>query len=87
MFQQPLTTDANGVANFEWNGQAADGELQPAGIYRFAAQGTRDGQAVALDTRTVAAVASVTLGSGGSAMSLNLAGLGSINADAILEIR
>lgn len=84
---QRLDTDANGNAAFTWDGTRDDGGTAAPGNYRLSAQGTVDGAAVALPTQVQTAVDSVTLGQAGLGLTLNLAGLGNIAADRILEIR
>ncbi|MEM7406011.1 MAG: flagellar hook assembly protein FlgD [Pseudomonadota bacterium] len=85
--QETLDVGADGSAPFSWDGTGFDGTTQPAGVYQVSAQGTLAGEPVALEARTVATVDSVSIGAGGIGLTLNIAGLGSVNATDVLEIR
>ncbi|WP_439859076.1 flagellar hook assembly protein FlgD [Pseudomonas sp. MBLB4136] len=65
-----------GNVSFIWDGKDASGNLLPPGNYRFEAQASYNGESKGLYTMLPANVDSVTLG--GSELTLNLAGLGSV---------
>ncbi len=67
-----------GNIGFTWDGKDANGNLLPAGKYKFEALAQINGETVAMNTSLPANVDSVTLGQNGGEMLLNLAGLGSI---------
>lgn len=71
-----LGEQAAGNVSFIWDGKNASGKLLPPGTYKFEAQATYDGETKGLNTLLPANVDSVTLG--GSELTLNLAGLGSV---------
>ena len=71
-----LGEQAAGNVSFIWDGKDASGNLLPPGTYKFEAQATYDGETKGLYTLLPANVDSVTLG--GSELTLNLAGLGSV---------
>ena len=73
-----LGTQAAGNASFTWDGKDNDGTVVDAGTYTFKAAATIDGTATAMSTYLPATVNSVTMGTNGGEMSLNLAGLGSV---------
>ena len=87
VYHQSLTPDATGKTTFQWDGSTNAGGQAPAGVYIVAAQGTTNGEPIALSTQVVAAVDSVTVGSGGLGLTLNLAGVGSVPFGDVLEIR
>lgn len=71
-----LGEQAAGNVSFIWDGKDASGNLLPPGSYKFEAQATYNGETKGLYTLLPANVDSVTLG--GSELTLNLAGLGSV---------
>ena len=81
-----LGTQKAGKVDFTWNGLNDDGEAAPAGTYTFKATASIDGKATAMTTNLPASVTSVTMGSNGSEMTLNLAGLGSVALSKIQSI-
>ncbi|MEG1042248.1 flagellar hook assembly protein FlgD [Pseudomonas sp. NUPR-001] len=81
-----LGSQKGGKVDFTWDGKDSDGEVAPAGTYTFKASGTIDGVAKTMTTNLPASVSSVTMGSNGSEMMLNLAGLGSIGLSKIQSI-
>lgn len=62
-----------GDAKFTWDGKDEDGNLLVSGDYSFVATGSLDGKSTFLKTYLPDKVASVTMGSAASAMTLNLA--------------
>lgn len=81
-----LGSQATGKADFTWDGLDDDGEALPAGTYTFKATGSVDGTATSMTTNLPATVTSVTMGTNGAEMTLNLAGLGSIALSKIQSI-
>ncbi|NWC91659.1 MULTISPECIES: flagellar hook assembly protein FlgD [unclassified Pseudomonas] len=77
-----------GNSSFVWDGKNDAGEVAPAGTYTFNATTKNDaGDSVALATSLPATVTSVTLGTNGGEMMLNLAGgMGSIKLSQIQTI-
>ncbi|MFJ3485428.1 flagellar hook assembly protein FlgD [Pseudomonas sp. NPDC090202] len=72
-----------GERAFTWDGKNAEGEPVPSGNYTFTATGSLNGKSTKLSTYLPDKVSSVSMGSAGQAMSLNLAdgtnvGLGKI---------
>ena len=81
-----LGTQKAGNIDFTWDGLNDDGEAAPAGTYTFKATASIDGKATAMTTNLPASVTSVTMGTNGSEMTLNLAGLGSVALSKIQSI-
>lgn len=71
-----LGEQSAGNVSFIWDGKDASGNQLPPGSYKFEAQATYDDETRGLYTLLPANVDSVTLG--GSELTLNLAGLGSV---------
>jgi flagellar basal-body rod modification protein FlgD len=68
-----LGSQSAGTANFTWDGTDDDGNTLDAGTYTFKAAGSVDGTSTAFSTYLPATIASVTLGTDSSDMTLNLA--------------
>ena len=81
-----LETQKAGKIDFTWDGLNDDGEAVAAGAYTFKATASIEGKATAMTTNLPATVTSVTMGTNGSEMTLNLAGLGSIALSKIQSI-
>lgn len=81
-----LGTKAGGRIDFVWDGKDGDGEVVDPGTYTFKATATIDGVATAMSTNLPATVSSVTMGTNGSEMILNLAGLGSVGLSKVQTI-
>ncbi|WP_060493044.1 flagellar hook assembly protein FlgD [Pseudomonas sp. NBRC 111140] len=81
-----LGTQKAGKIEFAWDGKNDDGEVAAAGTYTFKATASIDGKATAMTTNLPASVTSVTMGTNGSEMTLNLAGLGSVALSKIQSI-
>ncbi|MGA9222039.1 MAG: flagellar hook assembly protein FlgD, partial [Pseudomonas graminis] len=69
-----LGTQASGTTSFSWDGTDDSGAAVAAGNYSFVANGSLNGTATQLSTYLPATVNSVTMGTTGSDMTLNLAG-------------
>ncbi|MCY1421509.1 Basal-body rod modification protein FlgD [compost metagenome] len=81
-----LGSQSAGVTSFTWDGKNGDGELVEAGKYSFKATATLSGIETAMTTNLPATVNSVTMGSNGAEMTLNLAGMGSVALSKIQSI-
>ncbi|MBH3380581.1 flagellar hook assembly protein FlgD [Pseudomonas asiatica] len=81
-----LGTQKAGKIDFTWNGLNDDGEAVAAGTYTFKTTASIDGKATTMTTNLPASVTSVTMGTNGSEMTLNLAGLGSVALSKIQSI-
>ncbi|OZB14555.1 MAG: flagellar biosynthesis protein FlgD [Marinobacter sp. 34-60-7] len=74
-----------GVVSFRWDGQDGNGNPLPPGPYQIVAQGSYPSGTEQLATMVSANVDSVSLGKGG-AITLNLAGMGSIALSDVKQI-
>lgn len=74
-----------GIHKFSWDGLLADGESVPQGSYQVTASGLIDGAVEALPAFASARVASVSIGSGGADISLNLDGGDSVSYADVLQ--
>jgi flagellar basal-body rod modification protein FlgD len=74
-----------GLANFSWNGQQGNGTPAPAGQYTLSAQVAGAGSGTAIGTYVDGTVQSVTMGAG-SALMVNVAGVGSVPFSSIEQI-
>ncbi|WP_144959610.1 flagellar hook assembly protein FlgD [Pseudomonas oryzihabitans] len=68
-----LSATSAGTHSFTWDGKNGDGTTQASGTYTFKATASIEGTATALTTNLPNTVSSVTMGSTGSEMTLNLA--------------
>jgi flagellar basal-body rod modification protein FlgD len=84
--QVDLGAQAAGMANFSWNGTNADGSKAAAGTYTLTAQVNGVSSGTAISTYVNGTVDSVTMGSGGTGMTLNIAGLGSVPFSSVTQI-
>jgi len=71
---------------FSWDGTDNDGNPLPAGNYEVSADGLQEGTNKSLETSVLSRVDSVSMGSGGQGMKLNLAGGETLGLDKIQEI-
>lgn len=81
-----LGAQSAGLANFTWNGQTASGGAAPAGTYTLSAQVSGVSGGTAVTTLVGGTVDSVTMGSGSTGLSLNIAGLGSVPFSSVQQI-
>lgn len=82
-----LGAQDTGMHDFVWDGTDSSGNIMPPGRYKFEAQASVDGENKQLVTLLPANVDSVSLGNGaGGQMTLNVAGLGSINLSDVYSI-
>jgi flagellar basal-body rod modification protein FlgD len=75
-----------GLAGFTWNGQTSSGSTAPAGTYNLNAQVSGVSGGTAISTLVSGTVDSVTMGSGTTGLTLNVAGLGSIPFSSVQQI-
>jgi len=75
-----------GLANFSWNGQMSNGSQAPPGTYTLKAQVAGVSGGTAVTTLVNGTVDSVTMGSGSSGLTLNIAGLGSVPFSSVQQI-
>jgi flagellar basal-body rod modification protein FlgD len=76
--QISLGAQSTGLANFTWDGTQSDGSKAPAGTYSLSAEVTGVASGTAVGTYVNGTVESVTMGSGSTGLTLNVAGLGSV---------
>lgn len=81
-----LGPQAAGQVGFTWDGIDDHGDFARAGLYGVEAEVVRGVQSEALEPSIYSRVESVSLGSGGTAMVLNLRGLGSVPFSQVTEI-
>ncbi|HEB29240.1 MAG TPA: flagellar hook assembly protein FlgD [Porticoccus sp.] len=83
--EEILGSQSAGDVPFVWDGSDGDGNQLPAGYYRFEVLANFGGNTVQLGTALSANVDSVSVGANG-AISLNVAGVGSVSMSDIKEI-
>ncbi|PPD05311.1 MAG: flagellar hook capping protein [Methylobacter sp.] len=81
-----LGSRAEGSVPFVWDGLDDDGTLANPGLYRIQASATIDGKNTDLATQVAAKVDSVTVGSSGQGLQLNLQGLGTVDFNKVKQI-
>jgi len=82
-----MGTRPQGEVNFSWDGMMDNGEFATPGTYAISAQAMVDGEGVAPYILTEARVTSVSIGSNGQGLALNLDGLGPVPFENVAEIR
>ncbi|HXK57656.1 MAG TPA: FlgD immunoglobulin-like domain containing protein, partial [Gammaproteobacteria bacterium] len=82
-----LGTQTKGEVRFSWDGTTDTGEYAPAGQYQVSVRASMNGEEFSPYVLTEAEVSSVSIGSGGQGLALNLKGLGPISFNDIAEIR
>lgn len=82
-----LGSRSGGDLDFLWNGTDSSGNVLPSGNYTIKAEAQLDGEAQQLNTLLGANVNSVTLGAGGTGMTLNLAGIGKVSMSDVRTIQ
>ena len=75
-----------GMANFSWSGQMSNGSQAPVGTYTLNAQVAGVSGGTAVSTLVNGTVDSVTMGSGTTGLTLNIAGLGSVPFSSVQQI-
>jgi flagellar basal-body rod modification protein FlgD len=81
-----LGAQSAGLANFTWDGTTSSGGQAPAGTYSLSAQVSGVASGTAVSTLVSGTVDSVTMGSGSTGLSLNIAGLGSVPFSSVQQI-
>ena len=81
-----LGAQSAGLADFTWNGRTNSGSAAPAGTYTLSAQVSGVSGGTAIGTLVSGTVDSVTMGSGTSGLTLNIAGLGSVPFSSVQQI-
>ena len=81
-----LGAQSAGLADFTWNGQTSSGSAAPAGTYNLSAQVSGASSGTAISTLVSGTVDSVTMGSGTTGLTLNIAGLGSVPFSSVQQI-
>ncbi|OBS09845.1 flagellar hook assembly protein FlgD [Acidihalobacter prosperus] len=85
--QIDLGTQAQGLANFSWDGTNMQGTPMPAGTYEVKAVGQVNGQNQGLNVLSPAQVSSVTLAQNGGPITLSLGdGMGSVDLSQVRQI-
>ena len=84
--QVNLGAQPAGLANFTWDGKTSSGSAAPAGTYTLSAQVSGVASGTAVSTLVSGTVDSVTMGSGTSGLTLNIAGLGSVPFSNVQQI-
>ncbi|MFD1610237.1 flagellar hook assembly protein FlgD [Sphingomonas tabacisoli] len=79
-------SQGTGDMAIDWDGKTDSGGAAPAGPYKIAASVLRNGTRVASPVNVWAPVTSVSLGSDGTAPTLNLAGLGTKPLSAVRQV-
>jgi flagellar basal-body rod modification protein FlgD len=81
-----LGAQSAGLADFTWNGQTSSGSAAPAGTYTLSAQVSGVTGGTGVSTLVSGTVDSVTMGSGSTGLTLNIAGLGSVPFSSVQQI-
>lgn len=84
--EMPLGDYSAGSAKWSWDGTNTNGQPVADGIYKVKAIGLVNGKSVELPVQTHATVGSVTFGSGGQGLALNLVGLDSVSLTDVLAV-
>jgi len=81
-----LGPQAAGVNRYQWDGVLSDGTTLPAGNYKVTVDAIINNENIALKNYADAPVESITFGSGGNNINVNVQGLGSRAFSEILQI-
>lgn len=81
-----LGAQSTGKVPFTWDGLDSNGAAAKPGVYKIQATGYIDGKNTTLDTDIKSQVDSVSMGSGGNGVKVNLTGLGSVDFNQIKQI-
>lgn len=82
----PLGQQETGNFQFSWDGTDNQNQRAAVGDYKIKVNGTYNNAQVSVATMTSANVDSVSLGQSGDALKLNVAGVGAVTLDKILQI-
>ena len=81
-----LGAQASGISNFTWNGTLSNGAQAPAGQYTLTAQVSGVSAGTTINTYVNGVIDSVTMGSGTTGMSVDVAGQGPVALSNVLQI-
>ena len=81
-----LGSQSPGMVTFSWDGLATDGSAVPPGRYEVRAEAISGGVNEAYDVLLADQVQSVSLPSGGRPLTLELAGLGTVDFSLVRQI-
>ncbi len=84
--EEDLGAQSSGKVPFVWDGLDANKVAAKPGVYKIQATGYIDGKNTTLDTDIRSQVDSVSMGSGGKGVKVNLTGLGSVDFNQIKQI-
>ena len=84
--EKDLGSQAAGNQTFNWDGLDSDGQLAKPGVYTIQIQAQVDGKNTAVATNIKSQVKSVTMGSGGSGLQINLNGLDPVKFNQLKQI-
>ena len=84
--QIDLGKQAAGMTTFTWNGKLGDGSQAPPGTYTLTAQAAGAAKGTVIGTYVNGTVDSVTMGAGGSGLTLDVSGLGSVPFSNVQQI-
>jgi flagellar basal-body rod modification protein FlgD len=81
-----LGPQSTGIANFSWNGSEANGSTAPAGQYSVTASVSGVSAGTNIPTYINGTIQSVTMGSGTTGMTVNVAGQGAVLLSNVTQI-
>ncbi len=84
--QVNLGAQAQGIANFTWDGTEANGAVAPVGQYSVSAQVAGVAAKTTIPTYISGTIQSVTMGAGSTGMSVNVAGQGAVLLSNVAQI-
>ena len=82
----PMGAQQSGTVYFSWDGTDASGNQMPPGLYQVVADANMGGTNQSQEVNIASRVESVTMNKNGQGITLNLAGLGSIDFNNVREI-
>ena len=82
----PMGQQQEGTVYFAWDGTDDSGNAMPPGLYQVVAEANINNSNQAMETMIASRVESVSVGKAGQGVTLNLAGLGSMNFNNVREI-
>lgn len=82
----PMGNQSSGTSYFSWDGTDNNGNQMPDGLYQVEATAGVGDTTQSLPINMASRVESVTMGKNGQGVTLNLAGLGSIDFNKVVEI-
>jgi len=77
---------SQGLTQIDWDGLKGDGQKADSGQYTIRAQGTVNGEQTSFSTLIGANVDSVSLGSQGEGLKLNVSGIGAVSLEDVRQI-